>query len=89
MNNPINRRVLLGAGVALPLAIPALAAFAEQPVRVIVPLNAGGLADVVMHAPAPATAGALGQPVVSENRPGANGAVARKWSLAPPPMATR
>lgn len=75
MKSPITRRALLGAGIALPLATPALAAFPEQPIRVIVPWNAGGLADVVMRALAPAMAGALGQPVVIENRPGANGAV--------------
>ncbi len=75
MKSPITRRALLGAGVTLPLASPALAAFPDQPIRVIVPWNAGGLADVVMRALAPAMAGPLGQPVVIENRPGANGAV--------------
>jgi len=69
------RRALLGAAAALPLATPALAAFPDQPIRVIVPWNAGGLADVVMRTLAPAMAGPLGQPVVIENRPGANGAV--------------
>lgn len=69
------RRALLGAGAILPLATPALAAFPDQPIRVIVPWNAGGLADVVMRTLAPAMAGPLGQPVVIENRAGANGAV--------------
>lgn len=71
----ITRRGLLGAASTLPLAAPALAAFPEQPIRVIVPWNAGGLADVVIRALAPAMSGPLGQPVVIENRPGANGAV--------------
>lgn len=75
MRTTIGRRGLLGAGALLPLAAPALAAFPDQPIRVIVPWNAGGLADVVMRTLAPAMAGPLGQPVIIENRPGANGAV--------------
>ncbi|MBL6077930.1 tripartite tricarboxylate transporter substrate binding protein [Belnapia sp. T18] len=71
----ITRRRLLGAAAALPLAGPALAAFPEQPVRVIVPWNPGGLADILIRALAPAMGQALGQPVVVENRAGANGAV--------------
>jgi tripartite-type tricarboxylate transporter receptor subunit TctC len=75
MQSPVTRRALLGAGALLPLAAPALAAFPEQTIRVVVPWNAGGLADVVMRALAPPMASALGQSVVIENRPGANGAV--------------
>ena len=75
MRTTIGRRGLLGAGALLPLAAPALAAFPDQPIRVIVPWNAGGLADVVMRTLAPAMAAPLGQPVIIENRPGANGAV--------------
>ncbi|SDE37184.1 Bug family tripartite tricarboxylate transporter substrate binding protein [Belnapia rosea] len=71
----INRRSLLGAAALLSVAGPASAAFPEQPVRVIVPWNPGGLADILMRALAPAMAQSLGQPVVIENRAGANGAV--------------
>jgi tripartite-type tricarboxylate transporter receptor subunit TctC len=71
----MTRRTLLGSAALLPLAAPALAAFPEQPIRVIVPWNAGGLADVVIRGLAPAMGASLGQPVVIENRPGANGAV--------------
>ena len=71
----ITRRSLFGAAASLPLAAPALAAFPDQPVRVVVPWNPGGLADILMRALAPAMAQSLGQPVVIENRAGANGAV--------------
>ncbi|WP_159992820.1 tripartite tricarboxylate transporter substrate binding protein [Roseomonas sp. 18066] len=71
----ITRRALLGAAAALPLARPALAAWPDQPIRVIVPWNAGGLADIVIRALSGPISGPLGQPVVIENRPGANGAV--------------
>ena len=70
-----SRRALLGAAALAPLAHPALAAFPDQTVRVIVPWNAGGLADILMRAIAPDMARQLGQPVVIENRAGANGAV--------------
>ncbi|MCO6415076.1 tripartite tricarboxylate transporter substrate binding protein [Siccirubricoccus sp. KC 17139] len=71
----ISRRLLLGAAATLPLAAPALAAFPEQPVRVVVPWNPGGLADILMRALGPGMGRLLGQPVVIENRAGANGAV--------------
>jgi tripartite-type tricarboxylate transporter receptor subunit TctC len=69
------RRRLLGAAALLPLAAPALAAFPDQPIRVVVPWNAGGLADILMRSMGPAMARSLGQPVAIENRAGANGAV--------------
>lgn len=69
------RRGLLGTGALLPLTCPALAAFPDQPVRIVVPWNPGGLADILTRAVAPAMAKPLGQPVIVENRAGANGAV--------------
>lgn len=74
MHRP-SRRALVGAAAALPFAAPALAAYPDQPVRIVVPWNAGGLADIVIRALAPAMGNSLGQPVVIENRAGANGAV--------------
>ncbi|MCS6891957.1 MAG: tripartite tricarboxylate transporter substrate binding protein [Rhodovarius sp.] len=74
MKPTLARRALLGAGALLPLAVPALA-FPTQPIRVIVPWNPGGLADILMRGLGPALSAPLGQPVVIENRAGANGAV--------------
>ncbi|CAH0156265.1 tripartite tricarboxylate transporter substrate binding protein [Roseomonas sp. CECT 9278] len=71
----LHRRALLGAAAALPFAAPALAAFPDQPVRITVPWPAGGLADLSIRVLAPAMANTFGQPVVVENRAGANGAV--------------
>jgi len=73
------RRGLLGAAVALPLATPALAAFPDQPVRIIMPWSPGGQGDVITRALAAAMSGPLGQPVVVENRAGANGAVGAQF----------
>ena len=74
----VTRRGLLGAAAAtgaLVLARPALAAWPEQPIRIVVPWNAGGLADLLIRIMAAPMSAQLGQPVVIENRPGANGAV--------------
>ena len=45
----------------------------ERPVRLIVNFAAGGAADVLARAITPTMAQVLGQPVVVDNRPGANG----------------
>ena len=75
MANRLTRRYVLGVAASATLAKPALAAYPTQPVRIVVPWNPGGPADIVIRALGPAMAPALGQPVVIENRPGANGAV--------------
>ena len=65
------RRTLLAAAALLP-ATPALAQRFERPLRIIVPYAAGGAADIVGRMAAERLSPALGQPVVVENRPGAN-----------------
>ena len=52
---------------------PALAAWPERPVKLIVPFPAGGSADVVGRIFAKVFSEKLGQPFVVENRAGANG----------------
>ncbi|MDB5378264.1 MAG: Tripartite-type tricarboxylate transporter, receptor component TctC [Rubritepida sp.] len=75
MNTNIDRRALLALTGTTALAAPALAAFPERPVRIVVPWPPGALADVVMRSIAQSMQGPLGQPVVIENRPGATGAL--------------
>lgn len=74
----LSRRTLLGAAAAMASASPALA-FPDQPVRIVVPWNPGGATDVISRALATAMAPQLGQPVVVDNRPGANGAVGAQF----------
>lgn len=65
--------VLSGGSLALlgPLALHAQEAFPARPVRIIVPYPAGGVVDVQTRA---VTQGMeLGQPIVVDPRPGANG----------------
>jgi tripartite-type tricarboxylate transporter receptor subunit TctC len=69
------RRILLAMLLALcPLAEPSQAqdAYPSRPIRLIVPYPAGGTADAMARALGQELTTAWGQPVVIENRPGAN-----------------
>jgi tripartite-type tricarboxylate transporter receptor subunit TctC len=74
---PISRRTL--ALAVLLAALPALApaqspgqAYPAKPVKMVVPSSAGGATDTFARGLAPRLADIWGQPVVIENRPGAN-----------------
>src|SRR6185369_2541487 len=65
---PFHRFVAALALIVAPVA--AAQTFPSQPVRLIVPVAAGGGIDTAFRAIAPAWGEALGQPVVVENKPG-------------------
>lgn len=72
-------RLLPGAAITAALGAPSPGfgqgrpGFPSQPIRMVVPLAAGTLTDVVARLLAEAMARELGQPVIVENRAGANG----------------
>src|SRR5690606_5594342 len=76
------RSLMLGASAAAALAMfgaaPATAAegnFPNRPITLVSPYLAGGSADGIARAIATAAAKELGQPVVVETKPGAEGMI--------------
>jgi tripartite-type tricarboxylate transporter receptor subunit TctC len=81
----ISRRAMLAAPVLL--AAPALAqpGFPQRPLRIVIGFPPGGGIDILARLMAPPMGARLGQPVVVENRPGANGLVATQAVLGAEP----
>src|SRR5262249_59920200 len=77
-------RTALGFLAAL-LATAAAAQYPTKPIRMIAPFPAGGALDVVGRIIAVPLSQSLGQPVVVENKPGADGAIAADMVAKSPP----
>ncbi len=56
----------------LGVATPATAGWPDQPIRIVVPYPAGGAVDAMLRVMAPKMSEKLGQPIVVDNRAGAN-----------------
>jgi tripartite-type tricarboxylate transporter receptor subunit TctC len=74
------RRTLVAAGAAAaalaPLRLARAQAFPNKPIRMIVPFPAGSATDTIARVIGASVAGSIGQPVLVENKAGADGAIA-------------
>ncbi len=75
---------MLAAALLLPSAVLAQAAYPNKPIKFIVPYAAGGLPDTVARIFAQRLTDRLGQSVVVDNKPGANGVVAAQVIASSP-----
>ncbi|RXT56596.1 hypothetical protein B6S44_05925 [Bosea sp. Tri-44] len=74
---PLDRRTILLAGLASALGTGgARAAFPERPIQLVVPFAPAGGTDIAARRLGETLARQLGQSVIIDNRPGANGIVA-------------
>ncbi|MBM6581918.1 tripartite tricarboxylate transporter substrate binding protein [Microvirga sp. BT689] len=69
-------KLLSAAILGVAISAPALAAgYPEKPVTVVVPFPAGGASDTTARVTTQKMQESLGQPIVVENKPGANGSL--------------
>jgi tripartite-type tricarboxylate transporter receptor subunit TctC len=81
-------RLLLAALISIALGVShafAQPAWPTRPVTIVVPYVPGGPSDLLARALSVPLQAAIGQPVVVENRPGGNGAVAAQYVMRQAP----
>ena len=91
--SPFSSRLLLAAGMSLALAASTAQAqpgagaqnYPNKPIRFIVPWVAGGGTDIVARIITQPLAENLGQQIVIDNRPGANGVIGAEIAAKAPP----
>jgi len=85
MIEQLSRRTLLGAAAAMAPAARGVAQdYPARPIRMIIPYPPGGASDVIARLLGPPMSETLGQPIVIENRPGGNGAIASEFVARSP-----
>ena len=68
-------RITLATACMLGASIAAAQTYPSRPIKIVVPFAAGGTSDILARALGPHITAAWGQPVIVENRTGANGNV--------------
>ncbi|WP_436156243.1 Bug family tripartite tricarboxylate transporter substrate binding protein [Polaromonas sp. LjRoot131] len=79
MHHPLSTSLALALGAGLSMSVPGQAlaqAWPAKPVTIVVPTSAGGANDAMARIIAQGLGARLGQPVIVENKAGANGAIA-------------
>ncbi len=66
----------LALAAALLFAAPSMAQFPNRPIRIVVPFAAGSATDVISRILGNSVSAAIGQPIVVDNKAGADGAIA-------------
>jgi len=84
------RRRLLACIATLACMVPGLASaqasdYPSRPIKIVVPYNAGGIADILARLIAPRLSEKYGQPVIVENRAGAGGHIGADLVAKAPP----
>src|SRR3954470_15346960 len=92
VRRPIWRFKMNGTLKLLPLAIGLLlisasapAQYPTKPIQFIVPLAAGGPTDTAARTIGQALSQTIGQPVIVDNRPGADGVISAQAVIGSPP----
>lgn len=86
-SQPLRRRLLVAAAIALGLALPAAQAqspCADRPIRIVTPYDPGSLVDLTTRLVAEGLKAELGQNVTVENRSGGLGMIAMNALLGAP-----
>lgn len=80
----VKRRIALATLLSMPL-LAAAQAFPTKPIRMVVPYAPGGATDVLARPIAHKLGEQIGQPVIVENRPGANATIGADQVAKSPP----
>jgi tripartite-type tricarboxylate transporter receptor subunit TctC len=78
------REFLFAAALAIAAFAPALAAYPDHPVTIVVPYTPGGTVDLLARAIGREITQATGQQVIIDNRPGAGGSVGAEFVAKAP-----
>lgn len=90
IQHPFSASLALALGAGLSMSVPARAlaqtqAWPAKPVTIVVPTSAGGANDAMARIIAQGLSAKLGQPVIVENKAGANGAIASDFVVRAAP----